>query len=69
LGLGLDGDTYRRKALDCVLTADKVRDPSVRLSLLSLAIDYVSLADYADQRHESGAANRGDKHLDIKKDG
>jgi len=34
------------------LTADKVRDPGVRLALLSLATNYIALADYTDRRHE-----------------
>jgi len=43
-----DGENYRKKALDCMLTADKARDPGVRLALLKLARNYVALADYLD---------------------
>ena len=45
-----DGENYRKKALDCMLTADKVRDPGVRLALLKLARNYVALAEYLDAR-------------------
>jgi len=43
-----DGENYRKKALDCLLTADKAREPGVRLALLKLARNYVALADYLD---------------------
>jgi hypothetical protein len=43
-----DGENYRKKALECMLTADKARDSGVRLALLKLARNYVALADYLD---------------------
>ena len=45
-----DGENYRKKALDCMLTAYKARDPGVRLALLKLARNYVALAEYLDAR-------------------
>jgi hypothetical protein len=44
-----DGEIYRKKALHCLLTADKVRDSNVRLALLQLARNYMALADYLDK--------------------
>jgi len=60
----VDGETYRKKALHCVLAADKARDPSVRLALQSLARNYMTLADYLDRQH--GAAHSVDQ--DRRKD-
>jgi hypothetical protein len=44
------------------LAADKARDPGVRLALLSLATNYIALADYADRQHERGTVTRDDKN-------
>ena len=59
-GPGADWETYRKLALHCLRAADKVRDPGMRLALLSLATKYIALADYADRRHEHGTAHPGD---------
>jgi hypothetical protein len=53
-----DGENYRKKALDCLLTAGKARDPGVRLALLKLARNYVALADYLDAH---GTVHPGDQ--------
>jgi hypothetical protein len=53
----VDGETYRKMALDCLRDAGKAHHPTVRLALLVLAADYVAVADYLDQRHESGTAH------------
>jgi hypothetical protein len=55
------GKTHRENALHCLLAAHRVRDPALRYALLNLAINYRTLADYADRRNESGTARRGDK--------
>ena len=60
-----DGENYREKALDCLLTAEKTRDPGVRLALLKLARNYVALADYLDEHR---TAHPDDQDPDIKKD-
>ncbi len=60
MGAVLDWETYRENALQCLLAAYRVRDPDLRLALLTLAINYRTLADYADRRPESGTAHSGD---------
>ncbi len=62
-----DGETYREKALHCLLAADRARDAEVRLLWLGLAQSYMTLADYADRRREHGPATLGDQDQD--KDG
>jgi len=57
----VDGETYRKKAMNCVLAADRVRDPHVRLALQSLARNYMRLADYLDHRGERGTAQSGNQ--------
>ena len=62
-----DGENYRKKALDCLLTADKARDPGVRFALLKLARNYLALANYLD---EHGTARPLGDHEKVKqKDG
>ena len=53
-----DGETYREKALHCLLTADKAHDPGVRLALLKLARNYVALADYLDKYDTAHSDNQ-----------
>ena len=60
-----DGENYREKALHCLLTADRARDPGVRLALLKLARNYVALADYLDKH---GTAHPGDQDQDKQKE-
>jgi hypothetical protein len=57
-----DGENYREKALHCLMTADKARDPGVRLAFLKLARNYVALADYLDKH---GRAHQGAQDQDI----
>ena len=57
----LDGEMYRKLAFHYLRAADKVRDPGMRLALLSLATRYIALADYPDHRHEHGTAHPGDR--------
>lgn len=61
-----DVENYREKALHCVLTADRARDPGVRLALLKLARNYVALADYLDSH---GIVHQGNQDPDMKKGG
>lgn len=56
-----DWEIYRDKAQHCLLTADKVPDPDVRLALFKLANNYTTLADYLERHHAQGAAHRGDR--------
>jgi hypothetical protein len=53
-----DGEKYREKAAHCLIAAHNAPDPSVRLTWLSLARNYMALADYLD-RH--GTARPGDQ--------
>jgi hypothetical protein len=59
-----DGENYREKALHCLMTADKARDPSVRLALLKLARNYVALADYLDAHGTAQGQDQEDKQKD-----
>jgi hypothetical protein len=50
------------------MAASKACDPALRLMLLSLAFNYRTLADYVDQRSESGTEHKGDQDQDVKKE-
>jgi hypothetical protein len=64
----LEGENYRKKVLHCMLAADKARDPGVRLAWLSLARNYLALADYLDRQCELRTAHPGDQDQDKQKD-
>jgi hypothetical protein len=57
-------EAYRQKALHCLRAADKVHDLAERIALLSLASNYMTLADYAGG-HEDGPAQRRDRDRDT----
>jgi hypothetical protein len=61
-----DGENYRQKALHCLITAERVRDPAVRLALFKLAHDYVALADYLDKH--GAVLHPGDQDQDKQED-
>jgi len=46
-------ETYRTKALQCLRAAGNVHDASERLTLLTLASKYMTLANYLDGRQHS----------------
>lgn len=61
-------EAYRQKALHCLRAADKVHDSSERVALLSLASNYMTLADYAG-RHDGPCGNlRGHQDHDRQND-
>src|SRR5262245_59302661 len=49
-------EAYRQKALHCLRAADKVHGSSERVALLSLASNYMTLADYVG-RHDGPCGN------------
>lgn len=60
-------ETYRQKALHCLRAADRMRDSSERVALLSLASNYITLANYVGDC-EDRAAHRADSSDDIQND-
>jgi hypothetical protein len=58
-------NTYRAKALRCLRVANKVHDSGERVALLSLACNYMSLADYVGRRHEHRATHQSDQGPDT----
>jgi hypothetical protein len=61
-------EAYRQKALHCLRAADKVHDSSERVALLSLASNYMTLADYVG-RHDGPCGNlRGRRDCDTQSD-
>jgi hypothetical protein len=61
-------EAYRQKALHCLRAADKVHDSSERAALLSLASNYMRLADYVG-RHDRSCGNlRGYQDRDTQSD-
>jgi hypothetical protein len=61
-------DAYRRKALHCLQAADRVRDSSERVALLSLASNYMTLADYVGGHEDRRTAHRDDRDRDTQND-
>jgi hypothetical protein len=51
-------DTYHRKALHCVRTAEHLHDPGERAKLLEIARAYLGLARHVAERHASASAHR-----------
>jgi len=49
---------YHRKALHCVHTAERLRDPGERAKLLEIARAYLGLAQHVAERRDYGAAGR-----------
>lgn len=61
-------EAYRQKALRCLRAADKVNDSGERVALLSLASNYMTLADYVG-RHDGPCGNlRGHRDRHTKSD-
>jgi hypothetical protein len=54
-------EAYRQKALRCLRAADKVHDSGERVALLSLASNFMTLADYVGSREDCRAAHWGDR--------
>jgi hypothetical protein len=56
-------EAYRQKALHCLRAADRVRDSGERVALLSVASNYMTLADYVGGHEDYGGARRGDRDM------
>jgi hypothetical protein len=61
----LNRETYRKKALECLRAADKVRIPGERAALLTVANNYMALVEYLGRRHDHGTAQGSDKDQDT----
>jgi hypothetical protein len=61
-------EAYRQKALHCLRAADKVRDSAERVALLSLASNFMMLADYVGGDEDCRTAHRGDRDRDTQGD-
>lgn len=55
-------DSYRRKALECVREAGRLRDAGERKKLLEIAGLYMSVARRIADRHERGTAHCYHEH-------
>jgi hypothetical protein len=62
-------EAYRQKALHCLRAADKVHDSAERVALLSLASNYMTLADYVGGDEDCYTAHRRDRDRDTQSDG
>ncbi len=56
-------DTYHRKALHCVRTAEHLHDPGERAKLLEIARAYLGLARHVAERHEYRAHRLSEQDL------
>lgn len=50
-----ENDSYHRKALHCVRTAEHLHDPGERAKLLEIARAYLGLARHVAARHDYSA--------------
>ena len=51
-------DMYRRKALECVKTVERLRDPARRAALLQIAKSYLKLSRRAAATHDPGTPHQ-----------
>jgi hypothetical protein len=56
-------ETYRKKALQCLQAADRTHDSSERVTLLSLASNFLTLADYVGAHPDHLTAPEGDHDI------
>jgi hypothetical protein len=61
-------EAYRRKALHCLRAADRAHDSGERVALLSLASNYMTLADYVGGHEDYPTAHRRDRDRDTQSD-
>jgi hypothetical protein len=52
-----ESDTYHRKALHCVRTAERMRDAGERAKLFEIARAYLGLARHVAERQDRGTAH------------
>jgi hypothetical protein len=57
-----EGNTYHRKALGCVRTAERLRDPGERAKLLEIARAYLALARHVAERDDHAITHRTRNH-------
>jgi hypothetical protein len=54
----MERDLYQKKAAECLLAAEQLRDPGERLRLLEIAQQYISLAAHVTTRLNQGTPHR-----------
>jgi hypothetical protein len=54
----LSRDVYRKKALECVVTAETIRHPQERAAMLAIAGAFLKMAEHIGDRHHYGTAHR-----------
>ena len=57
-----ESNEYHRKALHCVHTAERLRDPGERAKLLEIARAYLGLARHVAERRDYDTARRPGEH-------
>ena len=55
-------NNYHRKALNCVHTAEHLRDPGERAKLFEIARAYLGLARHVAERRDRGITHRPSEH-------
>jgi hypothetical protein len=60
----MDQGYYRKKAMECLAAAERIREPEHRFELLSIAQSFVRLAAYIATRHDPAAPNP-DLHIKV----
>jgi hypothetical protein len=61
-------ETYRRNALQCLRAAGKANDSGERFALLSLASNFMTLAEYVDGRQDRRIAPGNGRDHDTQND-
>jgi hypothetical protein len=61
-------EAYRQKALHRLRAADKAHDSGERVALLSLASNYMTLADYVGGHEDCRTAHRGERDRGTQSD-
>jgi hypothetical protein len=56
--MGAAMSEYRKKAEECLLAAEKMRDPDGRIEMLSIARNYMILADHFERSQIFTATKR-----------
>jgi len=55
-------ERYRRKAVECVRTVERMHDPAERAKLLEIAKAYMSLSRHVADRYDLGSAHDPGHH-------
>lgn len=51
-------EKYRKKALECLIAAENLRDPAERVAVLQIAQSWMSLADHVGGQRDQSTAHR-----------